>query len=214
MSSKKKGRTFSDLLDDDQEADSGASAGVTQDMAHRMLEMNPAMRSGHSTESLVEAMKAIKGGARGPDPRSASIQQEIQEVGREHERVSRSVSASRDIYGAVLAAKREIADRMQAQGSKLELELEGVEEELQLLEHRAQMRQSEVEELMTQVKPREQALGRDALHALLDQLLALDPDMVTAKTRQTLQKEKAFLDMLGFSVKKLLDRQREREGEP
>ncbi len=52
------------------------------------------------------------------------------------------------------------------------------------------------------------AFQQKLLLRLIDECLAVDPGLTSPKSQYVLQQEKAFLDRLGFSMQKLVERQK------
>lgn len=204
MADSKKKRSFKDLVKGSREG------GMDREMAHRMLELNPALRETHDTGNLMDMVDAMKTGDAGPAPQKTK--KTDKEVALSGDQVFLKVSQARDFYSAVLAAREAISTKMEEEVTSHEKAISALDQEMAALgeQHERQMAQCKAE--VEAFPGREQALGAAALDALIERLLIVDPDMVSSKTRSTLTREKRFLDGLGFSAKKVLERQRKEKG--
>ncbi len=159
--------SWNDLAEGDEQR-----LGVSKDVLRKLMQMNPNLRGGKSTEDLMrqvkttmkEAPKEAPKPAAAPPPKSA---------------VAPSGGDKGDMLEAVLKSKHDF----DAHNKRFEAELKRIQDE------RA-------------------AYHQKALNQLLDACLVIDPGLTSPKTQYVLQQEKAFLDKLGFSMQKLIERQK------
>ena len=161
--------------------------GISKDVLRKLMQMNPALRGGRSTEDLLRHVKAqMKEGA----PRDATGGKAPAQRGGPGATMTGGAPAQRgsaatggtpvrlgDISAAVTAAKLDF----EAQQKRLDAELKRIENERAAFQQRA-------------------------LAALLDACLEIDPALASPQSQRILQQEKAFLDKLGFSAAKLAER--------
>ncbi|MCC6808717.1 MAG: hypothetical protein IT381_14930 [Deltaproteobacteria bacterium] len=154
--------------------------GVSKDVLRKLMQMNPNLRGGRSTEDLMRQVKttmkdapsqkpASVGVASGKPPPPKSAVQSPQQKG------------GGDILDAVVAARADF-------------------------EH--QMKRFDAEQ--KRIQDERAAYQQKTLLKLIDECLAVDPGLTSPKSQYVLQQEKAFLDKLGFSMQKLVERQKQR----
>ncbi len=80
-----------------------------------------------------------------------------------------------------------------------------------VLEARAQLDREtkRIEAELKRLQDERAAFQQKLLGKLIDRCLAIDPGLTSPKSQYVLQAEKAFLDKLGFSMQKLVDRQKQ-----
>jgi len=144
--------------------------GVSKDVLRKLMQMNPNLRGGKSTEDLMRQVKSqINDGPKSVD-------------GTARPTGGSAVSAPKgDVLDAVIATKADFDTQMK----RFDAEQKRIQEE------RA-------------------AYQQKALLALIDNCLAVDPGLTSPKTQYVLQQEKPFLDKLGFSMQKLIERQQKK----
>jgi hypothetical protein len=141
--------------------------GVSKDVLRKLMQMNPNLRGGKSTEDLMRQVKTtMKDSGKPGAPAGGAAQ--------------KTGTAKGDILDSVLAAKTEF----EAASKRYEVEMKRLQEE-------------------------KTATQQKLLLKLIDECLATDPGLTSPKSQYVLQQEKAFLDKLGFSMQKLVDRQKQ-----
>ncbi len=146
--------------------------GVSKDVLRKLMQMNPNLRGGKTTEDLMRQVKSTINTS--PPPAKQGVSPAAKS--------SVSAPAKGDVLDAVLAARADFEQHMK----RFEAE------QKRLLDERS-------------------AYQQKALLKLIDECLAVDPGLTSPKSQYVLQQEKAFLDKLGFSMQKLVERQKSRK---
>ena len=159
--------TWNELAEGDEQR-----LGVSKDVLRKLMQINPDLRGGQSTEDL---MKQVKTQLKTAPQATAGQQQKEAPVATPLAKTQ----PQGDVYDLVIGAKTEFDREMQ----RLEFEIKRLQEE-------------------------RSAFGSRLCLKLIDQCLSTDPGLTSPKSQFVLQQEKAFLDKLGFSMAKLVERQK------
>jgi hypothetical protein len=157
--------SWNDLVEGDEQR-----LGVSKDVLRKLMQMNPNLRGGKSTEDLMRQVKSqMKEGPKAADARGESAKSAI----------TTPSSDKGDVLDAVMRTKSEYDTQMK----RFDAELKRIQDERTVF-------------------------LQQALTKLIDQCLAVDPGLTSPKSQYVLQQEKPFLDKLGFSMQKLVERQK------
>lgn len=149
--------------------------GVSKDVLRKLMQMNPNLRGGKTTEDLMRQVKSTMKDA----PKPVAVQSNTAQ--KPGSAISPGAARS-DILDSVINAKAEFDKEMKRVDAEVK----------RLTEERV-------------------AFQQKALMKLIDECLAIDPGLTSPKSQYVLQQEKAFLDKLGFSMQKLIERQKQRK---
>lgn len=149
--------------------------GVSKDVLRKLMQMNPNLRGGKTTEDLMRQVKSTMNETQKPATLSPAQKQPPPKSAI----AGNQQKAGGDILDAVSHAKTDFDKEMKRFDAELK----------KLQEDRA-------------------AYQQKALLKLIDDCLAVDPGLTSPKSQYVLQQEKAFLDKIGFSMQKLVDRQK------
>jgi hypothetical protein len=174
MNDKKKDEAvdWNELASEDEER-----LGVSKDVLRKLMQMNPKLRGGASTEDL---MRQVKTTMKGAEPTPA---QSAQKPAPQKSPLSAQSGGQKgDVLDAVLEARTDF----DAQMKRFDAELKKLQDE-------------------------RVAYQQKLLLKLIDECLAIDPGLTSPKSQYVLQQEKAFLDKLGFSMARLIERQKQKK---
>jgi hypothetical protein len=166
------------------DAESAPRPGV--ELARRLVKMNPAMKptgmnTAQAADQLVEAMARAKENVAGRTPAKQGAP---------------APAAKTDpvtLMQAIAAAKSRISDeqkRISAAQAELSAQRKELDDKLKALEQE------------------QRALATTVCDAFIDQLQAIDPNMTSPKTNVVLKSEAVFLKSIGFSLDRVVERER------
>ncbi len=89
--------------------------------------------------------------------------------------------------------------------------LKNEQQQVEQHEKQAQAELQAAQKKLSELAARKTQLKGAACDRFIDAMLAIDPNMTSPKTNVVLQSEKAFLDQIGFSPQRLLERERRKK---
>ncbi len=164
------GISWNDLAAEDEQR-----LGVSKDVLRKLMQMNPNLRGGKTTEDLMRQVKSTMkdSGAKPATAAANKPQAPSSAIG------GKAAGGGGDILNAVTAARGDF----DKETKRFDAELKRLQDERAAFQQKLLLR-------------------------LIDECLAVDPGLTSPKSQYVLQQEKAFLDRLGFSMQKLVERQK------
>jgi hypothetical protein len=170
-------KSWNELAEDDDK-----QLGVSKDVLRKLMQMNPTLRGGQSTEDLMKSVKSTLGQS-GSAGQTAAAPKAVAPA-------PKTVTAAPKTTASAPKAVADVLDVVTNARAEFERETQRFEAELKKL------------------KTERDALVSRLCLGVIDQCLAIDPNLLSPKTQLVLKDEKAFLDKIGFTVQKMIERQK------